>query len=253
MRHRRKGRTLGRSPSHRKAMLRNLACSLILTERDEAFYEGLTQPDGKTTVNPPTWKGRVVTTLHKAKEVRPLVEKCVTIAKKALPHEQEARQYEIDADRNSEQWRQWRNSDQWQQWAQAMAPAVAARRRAFQILRDDEAVSILFEDIAPRFADRPGGYTRIMRLAKPRLGDAGTRAILEFVGKHDRVTDSSAAKPAFEDDSLEADDETSADNVAVAEEDEQPVDESPADASEETVAEASDDGSDEGGDEANKA
>ena len=90
MRHRRRGRTLGRSPSHRKALMRNLACSLILTERDDAFYEGLFQPDGKTVVKPPAKKGRIVTTLHKAKEVRPLVEKCITIAKKAIPHEQAA-------------------------------------------------------------------------------------------------------------------------------------------------------------------
>ena len=46
-----------------------------------------------------------------------------------------------------------------------------------------QAVSVLFEEVAPRFADRDGGYTRILRLAKPRLGDAGTRAILEFVGQ----------------------------------------------------------------------
>jgi large subunit ribosomal protein L17 len=51
--------------------------------------------------------------------------------------------------------------------------------------------------VAPRFADRPGGYTRIVRLAKPRLGDAGTRAILEFVGVRDRVVQRST-KPAFE-------------------------------------------------------
>ncbi len=222
MRHRRTGRVLGRSPSHRKALLRNLACSLILTERDEMYYEGLMQPDGKTVVNAPTHKGRIVTTLHKAKEVRPLVEKCVTIAKKALPHQEAARQFEVDAERNTEQWRQWRASDQWKQWSDAMAPAVAARRRAFQILRDKEAVTILFEDIAPRFLERPGGYTRIMRLAKPRLGDAGTRAILEFVGQHDRVTTKDVTKPAFEDDT--ADDESPADEP-VAETDEDAGDE----------------------------
>ncbi len=67
-------------------MLRNLAASLFLTERDESFYEGLVGPTG-AKVNPPKHKGRVVTTLPKAKEVRPLVEKCITIAKKALPHQ----------------------------------------------------------------------------------------------------------------------------------------------------------------------
>ena len=50
-----------------------------------------------------------------------------------------------------------------------------------------------FDEVAPRFADRPGGYTRIMRLAKPRLGDAGTRAILEFVGVRDRVVQKAQA------------------------------------------------------------
>ena len=70
-----------------------------------------------------------------------------------------------------------------------MAPAVKARRRVVQMLGDKKAARIVFEVIAPRFAERPGGYTRILMLAKPRLGDAGTRAILEFVGGE------SAAKP----------------------------------------------------------
>ena len=56
---------------------------------------------------------------------------------------------------------------------------------------------MLFDEVAPRFADRPGGYTRILRLAKPRLGDAGTRAILEFVGVRDRVVERSV-QPTFE-------------------------------------------------------
>lgn len=207
MRHRRKGRTLGRSPSHRKAMLQNLACSLILTERDDMYYEGLMQGDGKTPVNPPH-KGRVVTTIHKAKEVRPLVEKCITIAKKALPHEETAEQFASTADRNSEEWRSWRKSEQWQKWCAARAPVVNARRRAYQILQDNEAVAILFEEIAPRFTDRDGGYTRIMRLAKPRLGDAGVRAILEFVGENDRVKVKEVTKPAFADDEADAVEET---------------------------------------------
>ena len=75
MRHRKKGRQLGRSSSHRKAMLKNLAASLFLTLRDDMFYQGLYQSDGTTPVNPPAYKGRVKTTLHKAKEVRPLVER----------------------------------------------------------------------------------------------------------------------------------------------------------------------------------
>ena len=197
MRHRRKGRHLGRSSSHRKAMLRNLACSLILTERDPAYYEGLFQADGKTEVNPPRYRGRVVTTLQKAKEVRPLVEKCITIAKKALAHQQAAEEFESTDERNSEGWKKWRESDNWQKWNAAMAPAVTARRRVFSMLRDKEAVELLFDEVAPRFVDRPGGYTRVLKLAFPRLGDAGTQGIIEFVGVHDRVKQKSE-KPAFD-------------------------------------------------------
>lgn len=187
MRHRKRGRRLGRSSSHRRAMLRNLASSLFLTERDVEFDP-----------NPPKVKGRVITTLQKAKEVRPLVEKCITIARRSLEHAEAAEQYETDAERGTEQWKQWRASEQWQQWCHARAPVVAARRRALRLLGDKEAVSVLFEEIAPRFRDRHGGYTRVMRLAYPRLGDAGTRAILEFVGQHDRVAEESE-RPAFED------------------------------------------------------
>jgi large subunit ribosomal protein L17 len=183
-------------------MLRNLACSLILTERDPDYYEGLLQSDGKTPVKPPKYKGRVVTTLHKAKEVRPLVEKCVTIAKKALKHQEAAQEFATEEDRNSAGWKKWRESEQWHKWNAAIAPAISARRRVFSILRDKEAVELLFDEVAPRFADRPGGYTRVLRLAKPRLGDAGTQGIIEFVGVHDRVKLKSE-KPAFETDADE--------------------------------------------------
>ena len=128
-----------------------------------------------------------------------MVEKCVTIAKKALPHMEAATEFATDADRNTEAWKKWRESDQWNKWNQTMAPAIAARRRVFSMLRDKDAVEILFDEVAPRFSERPGGYTRILRLAKPRLGDAGTQAILEFVGVHDRVKTTSE-KPSFESD-----------------------------------------------------
>ena len=197
MRHRRKGRHLGRSASHRKALMKNLACSLILTEREDFHYEGLFQADGVTEVKPPRFKGRIKTTLHKAKEVRPFVEKCVTIARKALPHEEAAKAFGTQAEPNTEAWKQWRESENYRKWNEAMAPAVTARRRVFSMLRDKLAVQILFEEIAPRFADRPGGYTRILKLAKPRLGDAGAQAFLEFVGKNDRVT-ATVEKPSFD-------------------------------------------------------
>ncbi len=205
-------------------MLRNLAASLFLTERDDEFYEGLTQADGVTVVNPPAHKGRVTTTLQKAKEVRPLVEKCITIAKKALPAIDAASELASDDDRNSAAWKTWREGEGWKKWNAAIAPAVTARRRAFSLLRDKEAVEILFDEIAPRMEDRPGGYTRVLKLANVRLGDAGAQAILEFVGKHDRVKQKSQ-KPAFvdndpapakEEEVKESTDEASEDAAAVA-------------------------------------
>lgn len=187
MRHRRKGRKLGRNPKHQRALLRNLASSLLLTERDAELDE-----------NAPKVKGRIVTTISKAKEVRPLVEKCITIARRSLAASDAAAEFETSAERGSEEWKSWRGGDKWHSWNQAIAPAVAARRRCVTLLGNKEAVQILFDDIAPRFEDRPGGYTRIIRLAQPRLGDSGQQAILEFVGVRDRVVQKSE-KPAFDD------------------------------------------------------
>jgi len=186
MRHRRKGRTLGRSPSHQRALLRSLATNLFLTVRDAEDEE-----------NAPKVKGRIITTVPKAKEVRPVVERAITLAKNVLPALQAAEKLGTTAARNTAAWKDWRKSDKWQQWAQAMAPVVVARRRALQLLGDKQAVRLLFAEVAPRFVDRNGGYTRILKLAKPRLGDAGDRAILEFVGVHDRARQKST-KPTFE-------------------------------------------------------
>ena len=186
MRHRRRGRTLGRSPSHRKALLKNLASALFLTERDATL-----------DANAPKVTGRITTTLHKAKEVRPLVEKCITIAKKSYAHEEAARAFESSAERGTDAWKQWRQSDSWQKWVAARAPVVAARRRVIQLIGDKNAAKILFDTVAKRFVDRPGGYTRVLKLATPRLGDAGDRAILEFVGRNDRVK-KKAERPSFD-------------------------------------------------------
>jgi large subunit ribosomal protein L17 len=85
---------------------------------------------------------RIITTIQKAKAVKPFVEKLVTLSKEATMHN---------------------------------------RRRAFAKVRSKEAVQKLFDVLGPRFQERPGGYCRVLRLPKPRLGDNGERAILEFV------------------------------------------------------------------------
>jgi large subunit ribosomal protein L17 len=116
MRHQRKGRTLGRDSAHRKALFSNLTGSLVE-------------------------HGRITTTLAKAKEVRPIAEKMVTLGKRGDLH---------------------------------------ARRQAKAYLRSGDVVHALFTDVAPRFTERQGGYTRIVKLG-PRSGDNAEMAILEWV------------------------------------------------------------------------
>ncbi|MCP3694849.1 MAG: 50S ribosomal protein L17 [Planctomycetaceae bacterium] len=201
MRHKKRGRTLGRNSSHRRALLRNLASSLFLTEWDFEENE-LDAPYEEAPNNP----GRITTTLHKAKEVRSMVEKCITIALKSLPAERQAEEFASPADRKSDAnaYDSWRQSEKWQEWAAARAPAVTARRRVLQILGNKKAVKVLFERVAPRFEDegRTSGYTRILRLAKPRLGDAGTRAILAFTGGQEDRPSGTATQPLVSDDEL---------------------------------------------------
>lgn len=180
-------------------MLRNMASSLFLTERDATDEE-----------NEPKVKGRITTTLEKAKEVRRLVEHCITVAKRVLPHYDEAAKHApVDHRPGSAEWLEWkaknkkaaedwRKSDRWQKWNKAIAPVVAARRRAVRMLGDKKAVRILFDEIAPRYVDRAGGYTRVLKIAKKRQGDCSNMAMVELTGVNDRVR-AKAQKPSFSD------------------------------------------------------
>ncbi|MDR1959907.1 MAG: 50S ribosomal protein L17 [Planctomycetaceae bacterium] len=183
MRHRSKGRKFGRNPNHQRALLKSLVSALFLTERPEDDY----LDSEKKLKLVPKVQGRIVTTLEKAKEVRPLVEKCVTLARKALKHQQEADKLATTPKKGTAVW---------EKWNKTIAPAIAYRRRVLQLIGNKKAVSILFSVIAPRFENRNGGYTRILKLATPRLGDAGKRAILEFVGVRDRVKAEKVSLPA---------------------------------------------------------
>ena len=116
MRHRRQGRKLNRTATHRSALLASLATALIKHEQ-------------------------IVTTLPKAKELRRVADRLVTLAKRGDLH---------------------------------------ARRLAFSRIRDEAMVAKLFSTLGPRYAARPGGYTRVLR-AGFRYGDSAPMAVIEFV------------------------------------------------------------------------
>mgnify|MGYP001158537158 CR=1 FL=1 len=122
------------------------------------------------------------TTVAKAKEVQPFVERLITIARRTLIHERASEEFQSGPNEGPD-----KSSSEWQQWAAARAPVVAAKRRVHALLGGGDpdskkAVDVLFSTLAPRFEFRAGGYTRVLHSAQRRLGDGGATAILEFVG-----------------------------------------------------------------------
>ena len=131
MRHRVKGRQLSRTSAHRKALRRNMAASLIE-------------------------HGAIRTTPAKAKEVRPFVEKLITLAKKGTLH---ARRQVIAL----------------------LGDRAMVDKDNPDELSDMTVVQKLFNEVAPRYADREGGYTRIIHLPERRIGDSGQQVLLQLI------------------------------------------------------------------------
>lgn len=129
MRHQKRGRKLGRTASHRKAMMRNMVTSFFK-------HESLT------------------TTVSKAKEMRRYAERMITFGKRGDLH---------------------------------------ARRQALRFLREKEVVKTLFDDIAPRFENRDGGYTRILKLG-PRKGDGAELALIQLVEQSEELIEARRAE-----------------------------------------------------------
>ncbi len=175
MRHRLKGRHLGRNGTHRRALMRNLSRALILTCDETAI--------GAAKAN-----GRIITSLEKAKEVRPFIEKLVTTAVKAKKARDEANSVATSEARGSDEYKRWRASDAGQAWLKAQSVYVHRYRQLFDVLRCKKVVGLLVGQIASRFEDREGGYTRVVKIAKRRLGDASRRAFVEFVGEPTRLS-----------------------------------------------------------------
>src|SRR5262245_42947576 len=167
MRHLRAGKKLGRNAEHRRALYRNLAMSLIQHER-------------------------IITTLEKAKAVRPFIEKLITLAKNAAtapellqkrwerePEEKEVIAYRLHVRRLARA---------------RLGPSADAEVRPSGDNPDNRTVlAKLFADIGPRFADRAGGYTRIIKRHQRRLGDAGRTAFLELLKEGEKKVKAKAA------------------------------------------------------------
>jgi len=136
MRHRKSGRKLGRNSSHRKAMFRNMVTSLIEEEK-------------------------IQTTDAKAKELRRVAERLITLGKRNAPSLLEAAADDNERGRRT-------------------AARVAAVRHAGKVVRNRFALEKLFGELAERYQERPGGYTRIMKIGN-RLGDNAPVSIIELM------------------------------------------------------------------------
>ena len=145
MRHRVYGRKLGRKTNHRKAMFRNMAVALFT-------------------------HGQITTTVPKAKALRPFVEKLITMAKKGDLHNRRRAISALGGDKNM--------------MVDEEGDGIE-RNRFGELKKAPKIVKHLFEEIAPRYEDRQGGYTRIIRLGTNRLGDGTDLCVIQLVGQED--------------------------------------------------------------------
>ncbi|MBX3365226.1 MAG: 50S ribosomal protein L17 [Phycisphaeraceae bacterium] len=170
MRHRKAGYKLNRTSAHRQAMLRNLAASV---------FE----------------HGQIVTTVPKAKAVQPFVERIITKAKRGDLHARRQVIAMLGRDRLGFDWLflPKNATDQEKEHVDKLRSRAAAffdlpeskeveRNRYGELRKAPKLVKHIFENVAPRFSDRPGGYTRIVKLEYRRLGDKAPTCVLQLCG-----------------------------------------------------------------------